>query len=235
MFEDDLSPLTDFINLEVLSCKNCRIESLEGIQNLTSLKVFNAGQNNLFSDLNPLRGLNLGSLNIQFTEVTDIGPLIDLPYLEWLDLSYLSVNDLTPLLKLTNLKGVVLPNMAEISIDKLEQYLYDYQNVDENNKQNQSIPELFDYNKTWYLIPFDPFDEFIGSLYEGRIIDIESDFKEQNYRNTNSCIRITNFINICRELSSPIVCQVKVDKDVRLKLEKRMDYSGMHLKLKSSN
>jgi len=125
--------------------------------------------------------------------------------------------------------------MAEISIDKLEQYLYDYQNVDENNKQNQSIPELFDYNKTWYLIPFDPFDEFIGSLYEGRIIDIESDFKEQNYRNTNSCIRITNFINICRELSSPIVCQVKVDKDVRLKLEKRMDYSGMHLKLKSSN
>ena len=67
MFEDDLSPLTDFINLEVLSCKNCRIESLEGIQNLTSLKVFNAGQNNLFSDLNPLRGLNLGSLNIQFS------------------------------------------------------------------------------------------------------------------------------------------------------------------------
>lgn len=221
IFEDDLSPLIDFVNLEVLNCRGCQIESLKGIENLTKLKVFKADQGNSYSDLIPLRGLNLVSLNIQSTKVTDISPLIDLPYLEWLDLSYLSIKDLTPLLKLPNLKSVVLPNMEEIPIDKLEQYLYDYQNVDENNKQNQSIPELFDYNKTWYLIPFDPFDEFAGSLYEGRIIDNESDFKEQNYRNTNSCIRIANSINICRELSDPLVCQVKVDKDVRLKLEKK--------------
>ncbi|HCY40655.1 MAG TPA: hypothetical protein DHV48_04765 [Prolixibacteraceae bacterium] len=220
MFEDDLSPLIKFVNLEVLNCPDCQIESLEGIQNLTRLKVF-TGQNNFFSDLNPLRGLNLVSLNIQFTKVTNISPLIDLLSLEWINLGHLSINDFTPLLKLPNLKSVVLPNMAEIPMDELEQYLSDYHNVAENNGQSQSIPELFDYNKPWYLIPFDPFDEFVGSLHEGRIIDNESDFKARNYKHTISCIRITDSINICRELSKPIIGQVKVDKDVRLKLEKK--------------
>lgn len=224
MFEDNLSPLIDFVNLEVLNCQNCRIESLEGIQNLTRLKVFNAGRDNSFSDLNPLRGLNLVSLNIQFTKITDISPLIDIPSLEWIDLGFLSISDLSPLLKLPNLKGVVMPDNVEVPIDELEEYLYNYHNIDENNKQSQSISEQFDYSKTWYLIPLDPFDEFVGSLYKGRVIDNESDFRAQNYRHPISCIRIADSINICRELSEPLIYQVKIEKNTRLKIEKQRGF-----------
>ena len=221
MFENDLSPLTDFVNLEVLNCLCCQIESLEGIQKLAKLKIFNADQGNFYSDLNPLRGLNLVSLNIQFTKVTDISPLIEVPSLEWIDLGYLNIEDLSPLLKLPNLKSVILSDLVEVPIDELEEYLYNYHNIDENNKQSLSISDLVDYNKTWYLIPLDPFDEFVGTLYEGRVINNDSDFKAENYRHPISCIRIADSVKICRELSHPIIYQVKVDKDVRLKREKK--------------
>jgi hypothetical protein len=84
--------------------------------------------------------------------------------------------------------------------------------------------EVFDFDKTWYLIPLDPFDEFVGSLYEGSIIDNESDFKAQNYKHSISCIRIADSINICRELSEPIIFQVKIEKGTRLKIEKQRGF-----------
>lgn len=224
IFEDDLSPLSDFVNLEVLNCQSCQIESLEGIQKLTKLKIFNADQGNSYSDLNPLRGLNLVSLNIQFTKVTDISPLIDVPSLEWIDLGFLNIGDLSPLLKLPNLKSVILSDLTEVPIDELEEYLYNYHDIDENNKQSLSNSELFKYHKTWYLIPLDPFDEFVGTLYEGRVISNESDFKADKYWHPISRIRIADSINICRKLTFPIIYQVKVDKDVRLKREKKNKY-----------
>jgi len=220
IFEDDLSPLIDFVNLEVLNCQDCQIESLEGIQKLTKLKIFNADQGNSYSDLNPLRGLNLVSLNIQFTKVTDISPLIDVPSLELIDLGFLSIPDLSPLMKLPNLKGVNLPDNIEVPIDELEEYLFNYQNIDENNKRSQSISEQFDYDKTWHLIPFNPFVEFVGSQYLGRVIDNESDFKSEVHRHPISCIQIADSANICRELSEPLIYQVKIAKGTRLKLEK---------------
>ena len=121
IFNNDLSPLSEFINLEILNCRYCQIESLEGIQNLTKLKIFKSDQGNSYSDLNPLRGLNLVSLNIQSTKVTDISPLIDLPSLEWIDLGFLSISALSPLLKMPNLKSVVVPANVEIQKDKLEE------------------------------------------------------------------------------------------------------------------
>lgn len=221
IFEDDLSPLIDFINLEVLNCQDCQIESLEGIQKLTKLKVLNAGRDNSFSDLNPLCGLNLVSLNIQLTKVTNINPLIDLPSLEWIDLSFLNIVDLSPLLKLPNLKVVVLNDGIEIPIGELNKYLKQDHYLYANKEQNQSIAGQFDCDKNWYLIPLDPIDEFVGSLHEGSVIDNESDFKAENYKHPISCIRIADSINICSELSDPLIHQVKIEKDTHLKLDKR--------------
>ena len=221
IFEDDLSPLVDFVNLEVLNCQDCQIESLEGIQNLKKLKIFKADQGNSYSDLNPLRGLNLVSLNIQFTKVTDISPLIDVPSLEWLNLGFLSISDLSTLLKLPNIKGVIMPDNIEVSMDELTEYLYNYRDINENNNHSQSISEQFDYDKTWYLIPFDPFIDFVGSIYEGRVINNESDFKSEDHRHPISCIQIADSTNICRALSQPLIYQVKIDKKARLKLDKK--------------
>lgn len=220
IFYNDLSPLIDFINLEILNCRDCQIESLEGIQNLTKLKIFKSDQGNSYSDLNPLRGLNLVSLNIQSTKVTDISPLIDLPSLEWIDLGFLSISDLSPLLKMPNLKSVVVPANVEIQKDKLEEYLINYQYIDDYSGQGQSIPGQFDYNKSWNLIPFYPFDEFTGALYEGRIIDNATDFNTSNGWHPISNIKIADSFNICSELTQPVIYPIKIDKGTRLTVDK---------------
>jgi hypothetical protein len=128
----DLTPLEDFVNLEVLQCQGCRLESLEGIEKLKKLKKFTADQGNFYSCLKPLRGLSLTHLNMEFTEVTDIRPLLDVPSLEWINLYYLNIDDLSPLLRLPNLKEVILPDMSEIPVEKLEQYLREKYHVDAN-------------------------------------------------------------------------------------------------------
>jgi len=107
----DFTSLNDFVNVEEMHCQSCCIESLDGIEKLTKLKVLYADQGNSYSDLNPLRGLGLTYLNIEFTKVTDISPLIDVPSLEVLDLSFLKIDDFSPLLQLPNLKTVILDNL----------------------------------------------------------------------------------------------------------------------------
>jgi hypothetical protein len=84
--------------------------------------------------------------------------------------------------------------------------------------------EVFDFDKIWYLIPLDPFDEFVGFLYEGRVIDNESDFNAQKYKHSISCIRIADSINICRELSESLIYQVKIEKGTLLKIEKQRGF-----------
>jgi len=82
----------------------------------------------------------------------------------------------------------------------------------------------FNYNKTWYLIPFDTDGELIGTLYEGRIIDDDLDFKVPKYDHIKSCIRIADTVNICCELSEPIIFQVKINKDARLEVEEKRGF-----------
>ena len=186
---------------------------------MTKLKIFKADQGNSYSDLNPLRGLNLVSLNIQSTRVTDISPIADLPSLEWADLGFLSIRDLSPLLKLPNLGSVIVPANIEIQKDKLEEYLINYQHLDKG-VQDQLISGPFDVKKSWYLIPFNPFDEFTGSLYEGRVIDNETDFNSSNSLHPISGIKIADSINICRELRDPIIYRVKIGKEKHLSVDK---------------
>ena len=139
----------------------------------------------------------------------------------WDNLDKIWKSDLSPLLKLPNLKVVVLNDGIEIPIGELDKYLKQDHYLDVNKEQNQLIAEQFNFDKTWYLIPLDPFDEFVGSLDEGRVIDNESDFKAQNYKHSISCIRIADSINICRELSEPLIYQVKIEIDTHLKIEKQ--------------
>lgn len=101
---DDLTALSDYINLEVFTGQGCRISSLNGIQKLTRLKEFTADQGNYFSDLNPLRGLGLTYLNIEAARVTDISPLQDVKSLEKINLNFLEISDYSPLLHLPNLR-----------------------------------------------------------------------------------------------------------------------------------
>jgi len=187
---------------------------------LPKLKIFNADQGNTYSDLNPLRGLNLVSLNIQSTYVTDISPLVDMPSLEWVNLGSLRISDLSPLLKVPNLKSVVVPTNVEIHKDKLEEYLITCQNSVDYSEKDQSAYGKFDNNKSWYLVPFDPFDESAGKLFEGRIIDNETDFNPSNFRHPISEIRIADSINICSKLTNPLIYPVKVDKGTRITLDK---------------
>ena len=142
----------------------------------------------------------------------------------WDNLDKIWKSDPSPLLKLPNLKVVVLNDGIEIPICELDKYLKQDHYLDVNKEQNQSIADQFDFDKTWYLIPLNPFDEFVGSLYEGRVIDNESDIKAQNYKHSISCIRITDSINICRELSEPLIYQVKIEKGTHLKIEKQRGF-----------
>lgn len=142
----------------------------------------------------------------------------------WDNLDKIWKSDPSPLLKLPNLKVVVLNDGIEIPICELDKYLKQDHYLDVNKEQNQSTAEQFDFDKTWHLIPLDPFDEFVGSLYEGRVIDNESDFKAENYRYPISSIRIADSVNICRELSEPIIFQVKIEKGTHLKIEKKRGF-----------
>lgn len=128
----DLTPLEDFVNLEVLQCQGCQLESLDGIEKLKNLKNFTADQGNFFIDLKPLQGLGLLHLDINFSHVTDISPLIEIPTLEELDLSFTEVTDLTPLSRLPNLKYLKLPSNTEVTDYDLEEYLLENYSVDAN-------------------------------------------------------------------------------------------------------
>ena len=119
----DLTDLSDFVNLEELQCQGCQLESLEGIQGLTRLRQLNADQGNTFSDLEPLRGLGITRLNISFTGVTDLNPLLDLPELEKLDLGGLEIFDFSPLVRMPKLQEIVMPDFDEIVPDELDEYL----------------------------------------------------------------------------------------------------------------
>ena len=102
-FDGDLTSLSDFVNLEYLQCQSCHITSLNGIEKLTRLKEFHADQSNFYKSLEPLRGLPLTYLNIEFSKVTDLSPLRDVPTLETLQCSYTGITDFSVLSELPNL------------------------------------------------------------------------------------------------------------------------------------
>ena len=119
----DLSELQDFINLETLECQSCGIEFLNGIEKLKNLKCLLVDQGNNFTDLDPLRGTRLEKLNIQFSKVTDISPLTEVPNLKELDISYTEIKNLMPLTKLPNLEVLLFENERELEGVTLKNFM----------------------------------------------------------------------------------------------------------------
>jgi len=137
----DFSIFEDFINLESLQIQSCHFESLSGIEKLTKLKSLLGGMNNDFSDLNPLRGLPIKYLDLEWTQVNDISPLIDVPTLEYLNLNYLNdINDYSVLLHLPNLKTVVFTGWIEVKATELKDFLMKNYHTNKYGRITVSLP-----------------------------------------------------------------------------------------------
>lgn len=222
--------LEDFVNLEELECQGCRLDSLEGIQKLTRLRRLVADQGNFYSDITPLRGIGIIHLNISFTNVTDLTPLMHLPALEELDLGGLENIDFSPLLRMPCLKRIVTPDFDEISPKQLKVYLKRL-NILPHQSQGKNInrdPD-FDHSKTWYLVTdfnytekkyiiplHHPEDYRLTSFYEGQILEDHTLTSVNHLEIEKSHIRITDFDHLFGYLAEPFVFPVKIDKKCAL-------------------
>jgi chitodextrinase len=95
-YEGDLTS-ADLDSIEMLYAHGRGIESLEGIELLTSLWYLDLSDNALTDeDLEALSALpNLSSLYLANNAITSLEPLGDLPSLRWLDVSGNAITDLT--------------------------------------------------------------------------------------------------------------------------------------------
>ena len=109
--ETDIEPemLED---ITALPLKNKNISSLAGIGLFSSLGILDISGNNI-SDLSPLADCSgLKVLNISGNPANDLGPLSTLP-LSSIDISYSGVYNLNPLVSVTSLQEIVLADTAD--------------------------------------------------------------------------------------------------------------------------
>ncbi|WP_437679146.1 leucine-rich repeat domain-containing protein [Sorangium sp. So ce131] len=98
----------DFSSLDYINVGSRGIESLSGIECITSLRQLYMGHN-LVADLSPLSSLTeLRGLDASVNRIVDVGPLSSLVQLEELDLKVNAISDVTPLGSLTNLYYLAL-------------------------------------------------------------------------------------------------------------------------------
>jgi hypothetical protein len=134
---DDITPIAELTNLKILGLEGNTISDLTPLAGLTNLITLNL-ENNGISDLTPLAGLtNLITLNLASNGIINVSPLARLTNLESLNLSNQreiveytdegsfrwpgtgTINDLTPLADLTNLKELLLINLEINDISQL--------------------------------------------------------------------------------------------------------------------
>ncbi|MCH7855709.1 MAG: leucine-rich repeat domain-containing protein [Gemmatimonadetes bacterium] len=102
-----------------LGAISARIESLVGIQNLTSLSTL-VLTNNAITDISALRGLtSLTTLHLAFNSISEISALRGLTNLTTLGLNGNSISDITPLSGLTNLTSLDLGSNSISDISAL--------------------------------------------------------------------------------------------------------------------
>ena len=123
---DDLTVLEDFVNLEYLVYSDCKLLSLEGIQQLTKLKRVNLSQN-FFSDLNPLKELSIQKLDISYSLVQDTSPLAGHTSIEWLNVCNLDLD--TP----HNCNFLSIPKIELIVFTEFNQPIFPEENFNVNN------------------------------------------------------------------------------------------------------
>ena len=97
-FLTDLSPLADLTGLELLELYGQPIRDLNGIQDFASLEQFTAAYCPDLEDASPLFAVpDLCVIDLKRSPVRSIMGIQNLPDLVWLDISYTSVTDLSPL------------------------------------------------------------------------------------------------------------------------------------------
>ncbi len=103
-----------------LDAERAGIESLVGIQNLTSLTFLSLHENYSISDISALSGLtSLTHLDLDTNSLTDISPLRGLTSLTFLDLQANSITDLSALSGLTSLTDLRLDRNSVTDISAL--------------------------------------------------------------------------------------------------------------------
>lgn len=110
---------TDMLGLQSLTCIECGITSLTGLEYADNLQSLNLRLND-FSNLSPLSGLiNLTSLQLTINGISNIGPLSGLTNLKTLDLHGNQISNISPLSGLHQLKKLVLHRNQVSSLSAL--------------------------------------------------------------------------------------------------------------------
>ncbi|WP_080833646.1 leucine-rich repeat protein [Cohnella massiliensis] len=85
--DQDINPLKDLVNLEVLDLKANQIQNISVLKNIPGLKVLHLSDNKI-SDLDPLKGMmNLYALFLENNQISDLSIIMGLPKLAELGLS----------------------------------------------------------------------------------------------------------------------------------------------------
>ena len=105
---EDINPLRDLVNLEVIALGGNKIEDIGALANLTELRSVSLNNSGI-SDLSPLRSLtNLETLVLANNPFSDLSPLANLTNLETIFFTENEIRDLSPLRNLTNLTSLTL-------------------------------------------------------------------------------------------------------------------------------
>ena len=100
---EDVSPLSDLINLTFLRLGDNQVADVSPLSSLTKLKWLSLS-NNKVADVSPLSSLTkLQKLNLLGNEIEEVSPLSSLTKLRWLNLGNNKVADVSALDGLTNL------------------------------------------------------------------------------------------------------------------------------------
>jgi hypothetical protein len=111
-----LAGLTQLRSLDLSETWVTDVKPMSGLGQLRTLYLFNSP----VSDVSPLAGLGqLQRLHLRSTKVSDVGPLAGLGKLEMLDLrDCTSLNDLTSLAGLENLREILLSHWQQVRVPK---------------------------------------------------------------------------------------------------------------------
>lgn len=123
---EDLSPLADLIELEVLAYWGAgSVTNFSGLANLTNMLDINLsnynegiGSNFTDADLAYLADMpNLQLLTLQGAKITDLSPLANLSKLRKLNIDYSDISDLSPISEMTSLVEMDLryTNVSDLS------------------------------------------------------------------------------------------------------------------------
>ncbi|EHT9627766.1 leucine-rich repeat domain-containing protein [Listeria monocytogenes] len=146
---DDIVTQAELDIISRLQIIGCSL-SLSGMENLTNLGFLDL-EDNQISDISPLSNLtNLRTLWIDNNQISDISPLSNLTNLSYLDLANNQISDISSLANLTNLSSLYLAN-NQISDISLLSNLTNLSYLDLDNIQISDISPLSNLTNLSYL------------------------------------------------------------------------------------